>query len=182
MYKPIKKKGRLEKTWKKCQIDLKCPQYQKLCATPHGLQWYMSHHARRVKSPASDHDYASAETLFWCLEGLLFRWLPTWALFLSLPSMRKQLHKEDLPTRNGILILPTGTEIIPSWGIRARSLLLNRCPVCLKAERLGLYVCVQGVHPIITESGGLAVVPRMSLLRPSGKRISPRTNRSTSVT
>lgn len=92
------------------------------------------------------------------------------------------VHQEDLTLRNTILNLPPGTEIIPSWGIRARSLLLNRCPVCLKAERLGHYVCVQGVHPTITESGGLSVVPRMSLLRLSGKRISPRTNQSTSIT
>lgn len=63
----------------------------------------------------------------------------------------------------------SGTEIITSWGIRARSLLLNRCPVCLEAERLGLYVCgqrassMQGEHPVITELGGLAAVPSMSL-------------------
>lgn len=79
------------------------------------------------------------------------------------------VHQEDLTLRNTILNLPPGTEIIPSWGIRARSLLLNRCPVCLEAERLGLYVCrqtassMQGEHTVIAELGGLAAVPSMSL-------------------
>lgn len=53
------------------------------------------------------------------------------------------VHQEDLTSRNTILNLPPGTEIIPGWGIRARSLLLNRCPVCLEADRLSLYVCGQ---------------------------------------
>lgn len=53
------------------------------------------------------------------------------------------VHQEDLTLRNTILNLPPGTEIIPSWGIRARSLLLNRCPVCLETGRLSLYVCRQ---------------------------------------
>lgn len=66
--KKFKSKDDLKKHEKICQIDLKCPQCQKLCATPHGLQWHMSHHARGVKRPASDHDYASTKRP--CFESL----------------------------------------------------------------------------------------------------------------
>lgn len=66
--KNFKRKDDLKKHEQICQIDLKCPQSQNLCATPHGLQWHMSHHARGVKRPVSDHDYASTKRP--CFESL----------------------------------------------------------------------------------------------------------------